>query len=145
LKKIVVLFLLISNVSFLSGQSNRDKVVELLLLMNADKRALQVMDLMFPEFQKLLPDVPDSFWQSARSKIDAKTIFELMIPIYQKHFTPDEIDSLISFYKTPVGRKTIEETPAIMQESMEAGKQWGAVIAEELMKELEKQGYMQKT
>jgi hypothetical protein len=46
-------------------------------------------------------------------------LLEKMVPLYDKHFTEAEIDELLKFYKSPVGRKTTETMPALMQESME--------------------------
>ena len=35
-------------------------------------------------------------------------------PIYARHFTLDEINQLIAFYKSPVGIKAMKELPAVM-------------------------------
>jgi hypothetical protein len=42
------------------------------------------------------------------------------IPVYQKHFTKGDIDSLVAFYSSPTGQKMLREMPAIMGESMQA-------------------------
>ena len=31
---------------------------------------------------------------------------------------------MIAFYETPVGKKTIEVTPSLIQESMQVGQRW---------------------
>ena len=36
--------------------------------------------------------------------------------LYDKHFTEQEIDDILNFYKTPAGKKVIEETPKITKE-----------------------------
>jgi uncharacterized protein len=41
-----------------------------------------------------------------------------MIPIYEKHFTKSEIDSLITFYSSPAGQKFLHEMPAVTGEFM---------------------------
>jgi uncharacterized protein len=46
-------------------------------------------------------------------------LLEKMVPIYAKHFTEAELDELLAFYRSPVGRKTTETMPAVMRESME--------------------------
>ena len=38
------------------------------------------------------------------------------IELYDKHFTEQEIDEILNFYKTPAGKKVIEETPKITKE-----------------------------
>ncbi|GEM_PF-6776164 len=42
---------------------------------------------------------------------------EIYYPVLKKHFSEEEIIDLIKFYQTPLGKKTIEEMPAIMNES----------------------------
>jgi uncharacterized protein len=53
---------------------------------------------------------------------------EMMYPVYNKHFTHEDIKQLIQFYSSPLGKKLIETSPALMQDSMQAGTQWGAGI-----------------
>lgn len=43
-----------------------------------------------------------------------------MLPAYQHHFTHGEIQELIRFYSSPVGKKLLTEMPAIMTEYMQA-------------------------
>jgi len=56
----------------------------------------------------------------------------LITPIYHRHFTHDEIKGLIAFYQTDLGSKTIRVMPALLQESMSAGQQWGQTLAPEI-------------
>jgi hypothetical protein len=45
---------------------------------------------------------------------------QAMLPAYQHHFTHGEIQQLISFYSSPVGKKLLTEMPAILSEYMPA-------------------------
>jgi uncharacterized protein len=47
------------------------------------------------------------------------TYLAAMIPIYQRHFTKTDVDELISFYASPVGRKFLREQPLLTRESLE--------------------------
>jgi uncharacterized protein len=42
-----------------------------------------------------------------------------LIPVYQRHFTRSEVNALIAFYSTPVGKKFLREQPLLTQESLE--------------------------
>lgn len=44
---------------------------------------------------------------------------QAMVPVYQKHFTHGDIESLIAFYSAPVGQKVLREMPAITGEAMQ--------------------------
>jgi hypothetical protein len=47
-------------------------------------------------------------------------MMKAMVPVYQKHFTKGDIDSLVAFYTSPTGEKILHEMPAIMAEAMKS-------------------------
>jgi hypothetical protein len=47
-------------------------------------------------------------------------IIDSMIPIYQKHFTRQDMVNISAFYASPTGQKFVREMPAMAQESMQA-------------------------
>ena len=51
-----------------------------------------------------------------------------IIPLYDKYFTLAEIQQLLDFYETDIGKKTIEVMPQLTQESIIIGQQWGESI-----------------
>ncbi|MFA6556925.1 MAG: DUF2059 domain-containing protein, partial [Candidatus Obscuribacterales bacterium] len=53
-------------------------------------------------------------------KIDlSKVMQEVALQVYDKNFTEPEMQDIITFYKTPTGKKTLQALPAVMSESME--------------------------
>jgi len=54
------------------------------------------------------------------------------VPLYAMHFSQSEIKSLIAFYKTPLGKKSIKTMPAIMNDSFQLGQAWGQSLTSEL-------------
>ena len=75
------------------------------------------------------------------AEVNANELVELVIPIYGKYLTHNDVKQLIRFYKRPVGKKLIEVQPMIMQESMMIGQEWGLKIAEKVVKSLKDKGY----
>jgi hypothetical protein len=51
------------------------------------------------------------------------SVKEDMIKIYMTEFTEPEIRELIAFYQTPVGKKTVQKLPALLQKSAELSQQ----------------------
>ncbi len=51
---------------------------------------------------------------------DENRMLDLFVPIYERHFTQSDLESLVAFYRTPVGRKTVREMPTILQETMQS-------------------------
>lgn len=89
-------------------------------------------------------NVPDSVWQDFEAiflKSAQDELFDLLLPIYQKHLTVADLKAITAFYHTPAGKKLAEKTPFIMQESMEAGQQWGMKLGTEFASKLLEKGY----
>lgn len=60
------------------------------------------------------------------------TLKELMIQIYDKHFTLADLQGLNKFYATDLGRKLVASLPEISQEGMLAGQKWGQQLGPEI-------------
>ena len=78
----------------------------------------------------------DLFVEKFRTKVDAQQLVELAIPIYDKHFSDDEIKGLIQFYQTPLGQKMIRALPMVTGELQREGKRWGEGLGRDSMREV---------
>lgn len=63
-------------------------------------------------FDKIIEDVFKSF--------SVDDYIPVMIPVYQKHFTKGDIETLISFYSSPAGHKALEGVFSSYEELAEA-------------------------
>ncbi len=119
------------------------KIRKLLELTGAAELGGQVVAQMFPSMRRMAPQVPGKVWDDLEREMQKRVpeMAEIIVPIYDDHFTQSDIDALIAFYRTPVGQKFIAELPAITQESMEAGQRWGASIGREVVEKLRSKGY----
>ncbi len=123
----------------------RQDIRSLLTMMGSDQLGRQMAGQMIASMSEAMPAVPEAVWKRFADKIDFERLNELVIPIYAKYFTDEEIKALIAFYSTPLGQKVIATLPAVMQESMEVGQSWGKEAAEQVLKELEAEGYFPST
>ncbi len=73
--------------------------------------------------------------------MNAGDLVNLIIPIYEKYYTEEDVQGLIKFYNTPVGEKVIASLPQVTAESMEAGQQWGESIAKQVLDDMKEKGY----
>ena len=62
------------------------------------------------------------------------SLIEMLMPIYKKHFTEQDLNDAIELFKTPIGKKISEKNPIIAQESMQASMQWGMELSTKLQK-----------
>lgn len=115
---------------------------ELLAVSGAGQMGLQVMDQMVDAFKMMNPEVTDDFWgefwAEFMTEIDVDDMVEMVIPIYTEHLTAEEMTAAIDFYRTPAGQAILQKMPAILQESMEVGQQWGMEIGQRVAERLEK-------
>lgn len=64
---------------------------------------------------------------------------------YAAEFTEQELKDLLAFYSTPVGRKSVETEPRVLQESMVYMEEWANKLSEEVItrfrQEMKKRGH----
>ncbi len=109
----------------------------------------QDIDAQIAAMRHARPDVPDQFWQDFtvefKRQASPDELMKAILPIYDKHFSHQEIRQLIAFYESPLGRKISTTLPEIQLESIEAGRAWGEQLGdrmhEVLKQRLAEKGY----
>lgn len=146
MKKYLILVLLCAGgtASFSQSSSKIENIKKLLDLTGSGKMGAQVAQSMISSFQESYSNVPNEYWESVKKEINADDIVALVIPIYDKYYTEEDIQKLIEFYESPIGKKVISATPLIVQESMSAGKIWGENIGKKVMEKLKQDGYIKE-
>lgn len=89
-------------------------------------------------------DVPEKFWDELAKEMNSSALDELtskLVPVYQEHLSIEDLQGIIAFYNTPLGKKYAEKTPAITASSMEIGQTWGAELGMKIAKRLKDEGY----
>lgn len=114
--------------SYAANQATEKSIRELISLTGAGNLGVQVMQSMLPSLKQLVPQAPESFWTEFMKEVNPDELVTLIVPIYKKHFTEEEIQETIKFYRSPTGKKVIKTLPQVMQESMAAGQQWGQML-----------------
>lgn len=65
--------------------------------------------------------------------------------MYAERFSEQEIKSLITFYKSPLGRKMVTDEPQIIDQSLRYVENWGGNLSEEVLSkfrdEMKKKGH----
>lgn len=110
----------------------------------------QMIDAWMPvaktSFPQVPPDVIVELLDEMRREMIHADLTPLIIPIYDRHFTAEDIEGLLAFYRSPLGQRMIEKMPIIMQESFAVGQAWGSEIGERIgqrfAERLLEEGYM---
>jgi hypothetical protein len=122
----------------LQDAEKEQDIRQLISLTGGDKVGQQMLDQMIPQMQKMLPQVPEAFWQEFRKKTKMSELTERLLPIYDKYYSKEDVKGLIQFYQTPLGQRVIATMPDISRESQAVGSAWGQEIAGEIISELKK-------
>ena len=101
----------------------------------------QMVDQLFAMQQSVQTAVPQEVWDEIRAELDMTRMRPVIIAIWDRHFSHDDIRGLIDFYESPLGRKLIETQPAVMQESMAAGELWARQVLQRIRTKLAQKGY----
>ena len=140
----------------IEGPSTRESIIEYLEITGAYQSSLQsirqTMDALKNALNKMLPNdkkIPDELWANiideVSNELDKESYYNLVVPTYEKYFTPDDIKELVGFYKSSVGRKFLSVLPNIMKESGQAGQEWAKKATQRLIprikKRLQEMGY----
>lgn len=121
-----------------SAPATEKSTKELMVLTGAGDMGIQMMQGMLPQLKKMVPQVPESFWTDLMKEVDPNELVDLIVPIYAKHFSEEEIQQALAFYRSPAGRKMIQKQPLVMQESMAVGQEWGRKLAERVIEKAKK-------
>lgn len=87
-------------------------------------------------------DLPAAFWDGLRSELllSVDDMVGMLTPVYERHLSIQDLQAVTAFYQSPAGIKFAEASPAVMQESMAVGAEWGGRIGERIMRRIQEEG-----
>jgi hypothetical protein len=138
---LTLLFCGLALTAYSQTPSKNDKIKKMMEQTGVGKLGVQAAKNMMVSLRKAYPNVDERFWDEFEKEMSVDELINLIVPIYAKYYSEEEIDQLISFYNTPIGRKVIETLPQISKESMTAGESWGRQIGEKVIRKLKDKGY----
>jgi hypothetical protein len=119
----------------------RAEIRRLIELTGAAKESVDVIRQMIAPIRASFPNVPEQFWDDFLKQVNADDLIDLVVPVYDKYYSLQDIHDLIGFYQSPVGQKTIKVLPQLSAETISAGQEWGRSLADQIMKKLREKGY----
>lgn len=97
------------------------------------QQMLELMTRQFEEMSSLPPDFLEKFREVARQE----SIVDMLVPVYMKHFSEEDLDAAITFHESPAGKRFLAAQPLVMTEAQEVGERWGVRLAEKALRALE--------
>jgi hypothetical protein len=122
-----------------------EAIRKLLRVTGAVQLGTQVSSAMVAQMKPAFRGVPERLWKELEQELgDTSEFTDLMIPVYARHYSLEDLEALIAFYESPLGRRVVSATPAIAQESMALGQRWGQLQAQKVIERLRAEGYTQQ-
>lgn len=136
-----VFVLLFSGVSFSQPDSLYAVTLKKMILASGsqasyDAVVTQVIGVFKSNFDEQNPEFFDLL-EAELKQFMVDDLVNMLVPVYQKYLTKEDLEGLIQFYETPAGKKFAQMAPDIARESMTIGQAWGMKIGDEIMKKLE--------
>ena len=104
------------------------KIRELINLMGTPKVAVAMMRSQVASLKRLMPFPPaaqDDFEKEFLAAVNTRELVDLIVPIYDRHFSEQDIDGMLAFYRSPLGQRFIKALPQVTAESQKVGEEWG--------------------
>jgi hypothetical protein len=133
-KLILITFSLLFTITAAQAQPASTKSIKQLMdKTGAGQMGMQAMRQMLPSLKRMVPNAPEKFWTDFMAEVSPDDLVNMVIPIYQKYLTEEDVQAINRFYDSPAGRKLIQSQPMIMRESMLQGQAWGQKLARKVI------------
>ena len=123
-----------------AAQPTEQQVRQLMDVIGLGKSLSQMNAQVATSMQQALPCVSSNYWQRYIDENSSKDFIGRLVPVYQKHFTADEVDGMVKFYSSPLGQKVLTEMPLALSEANQAGQQWGHEHTQQMISKLVQAG-----
>jgi hypothetical protein len=91
---------------------------------------------------KMPPESVQALRKAAQSSMSYDELLAWTADVYQRHFTPQEMQQLVAFYRSPLGMKLEKEQPKVFADVM---RKVADVVPQRMEAALRKQQQMKKT
>lgn len=122
------------------------RIRELMELTGAKNLGQQLIEAGMEQFRSSVldsqPDNPrakqfvDAFVVRFQKHFDPTLLNERLIPIYDQYLTAEDLQGLLTYYRSPLGQRMLKVLPNVAQESQAAGYALGQKAAQDTMEEL---------
>ena len=84
-------------------------------------------------------EIGDTLVRKIAARLDSDDFIARLVPIYDQAFSEDDLKAINQFYESPAGRKWLDATPTVVEESSAVSEQWVNQLIPQIMAEIEDQ------
>ena len=135
-----------------AAEEKRQNIKRLLQLTKAGEVGVQFLQLTLPQMRGLYSAVLEGLPAVKRERavkileeelfrvFTAERVVEELVPIYDRHFTGEEIEDLIAFYESAAGKKFVAMQPQIITEANGVGQRVALEAIQAIQKKMDAEG-----
>lgn len=130
MKKLVLSLAFVCVAQFgMAQDSYKSDVIETIKLSGATAGITVIID-------QVLPMIPEENQADFKKEYEAllPSLYEKMVPVYQKYYTHEEIKEMLKFYNSPLGKKIAGNAGNLTSDGMKVGQDWGMELQGVMMK-----------
>jgi hypothetical protein len=118
------------------NEAKRSDTRKLIELSGGGKNAKLAIETLVAAYKKQMPDVPATFWDDFIKECNTDELTDLLVPVYEKHLSHDDIKAAIVFYQSEAGKHFTAAQPLIFKDSFKIGQEWGKSLAQKVTEKL---------
>ncbi|MFD1095575.1 DUF2059 domain-containing protein [Salegentibacter chungangensis] len=149
MKKILLslaIILSITSVAQAQSQNTYDAALKEMFELNGSEEAYKTVIREMVKMQKeQYSNISEEIWDDVEKeflKTSLDDLVQMLSPVYKKYMSQSDLEEITAFYRTPAGEKLAKNTPMILQESMQVGREWGRQLGEDFEKNLREKGLL---
>jgi len=106
------------------------------------------LETMAPQITAMLkqqvPEAPQAFWDDVEKTMADmySRVIQAMVPVFQKYYTLEDIQDIVRFYESPVGKKLAQSNTKIAMETIPIAQRIGMETMQKLMQTAREKGYV---
>lgn len=94
--------------------------------------------------KRMMPRVPEKVWDKYLQLIGLEELLNRLIYVYDKHYTSDELNELLKFYDSPVGKKMSDEALPVLRDSMGIAQELSKRATQSVMADFQAEQLLQQ-
>ena len=116
--------------------THAEKILEYLRLTNTGVMSREMLEAMFRPMRTA--GLSDALWDELITElVNDTSLIDRMVPVYKKYFSEAEMDALLAFYETPVGKKFLAVQGPIQRELLPVSQAWGMEVTQRVQQKLQ--------
>jgi hypothetical protein len=92
----------------------------------------------------LMPRVGEKYWEKYRQLVSVEELSKRLVYVYDKYYTSEDLNQLLKFYDSPLGKKVSDEAIPILRGSMDIAQDLSKRAAQSVASEYQAEQLLQR-